>query len=358
MVRTLALLFLLLPAIPAGATTTYRIMYGGSDRIEATPFFRDEVWPLAPGSGATATFTGRGFVSPGHVGLFDRMDISWTGGGGAYLECVLYAETNEFVISGPPGPPVTGTLHARFQTSFARAAGYPWSNSHGGGTQIYVIANGHFATGDYWVGNHSTTVATGVFAGLSGDAIDLPIAVTGTFPVGIPFAVRVQLFGRAQVYGDITTGNPGFSEIDAGNHGSGAVAGGLRLEEVSGRVMTLPAGYTLNCAPWGIVDNRYESTVAVEPVATETGLSVSPSPAAGDVSVAWALPSAGEARVEVFDAAGRRVRTLADGRFPPGPQRARWDGRDEDGVRAPAGVYFVRAVTAFGVQKKRFVRLQ
>jgi flagellar hook assembly protein FlgD len=43
----------------------------------------------------------------------------------------------------------------------------------------------------------------------------------------------------------------------------------------------------------------------------------------------------------VFDASGRRVRTLVSGRGPAGGV-VEWDGRDVSGRLAPAGVYVVR----------------
>ena len=57
-------------------------------------------------------------------------------------------------------------------------------------------------------------------------------------------------------------------------------------------------------------------------------------------------------RVGVYDASGRRVRTLEtrDG-------RARWDGRDDDGGEAPPGLYFVRWRDATRTRTVRAVRL-
>ena len=46
--------------------------------------------------------------------------------------------------------------------------------------------------------------------------------------------------------------------------------------------------------------------------------------------------------VSVFDLAGRRVATLARGRFGPGAHVVPWDGRGADGSGARAGMYFVR----------------
>jgi hypothetical protein len=64
--------------------------------------------------------------------------------------------------------------------------------------------------------------------------------------------------------------------------------------------------------------------------------------ASGEVRVSWRLDRMGPARLDVFDAAGRRVRALAWGAFDPGIYRVTWDGRDERGVPAPPGVYVVR----------------
>jgi len=48
--------------------------------------------------------------------------------------------------------------------------------------------------------------------------------------------------------------------------------------------------------------------------------------------------------VEVFDVAGRRLRVLANEAYEPGEWAVDWDGRDESGVRLPAGTYFYRLV--------------
>jgi hypothetical protein len=57
------------------------------------------------------------------------------------------------------------------------------------------------------------------------------------------------------------------------------------------------------------------------------------------------LPAAGEARLEVFDVAGRRARVLHAGPLPAGESLAEWDGRDDAGVAVPHGVFFVRLAT-------------
>lgn len=68
----------------------------------------------------------------------------------------------------------------------------------------------------------------------------------------------------------------------------------------------------------------------------------SPSPFAGSTRLAFALPGAADVALEVFDASGRRVRTLARGPFAAGPHELAWDGRGEDGAPLGAGLLFVR----------------
>jgi len=65
-----------------------------------------------------------------------------------------------------------------------------------------------------------------------------------------------------------------------------------------------------------------------------------PNPARDGMSVQYSLPRAGHARLVVYDAAGRAVRTLAAGMTPAGEHTVRWDGRTSDGRECPAGIYF------------------
>lgn len=67
-----------------------------------------------------------------------------------------------------------------------------------------------------------------------------------------------------------------------------------------------------------------------------------PNPFRPDAVVAYALPAAGNARVTVYDLAGRLVRVLLDEPRGAGEHRVAWDGRDERGQGAASGVYFLR----------------
>jgi hypothetical protein len=60
------------------------------------------------------------------------------------------------------------------------------------------------------------------------------------------------------------------------------------------------------------------------------------------------LPGRAEARLELFDVAGRRVRTLHAGPLPAGESVVAWDGHLDGGDPAPAGVYFASLHTPDG----------
>jgi flagellar basal-body rod modification protein FlgD len=54
------------------------------------------------------------------------------------------------------------------------------------------------------------------------------------------------------------------------------------------------------------------------------------------------LPASGPAAVDIFDAAGQRVRTLDLGVQPAGLQHFRWDGLSDSGAELPSGSYTLR----------------
>jgi hypothetical protein len=73
---------------------------------------------------------------------------------------------------------------------------------------------------------------------------------------------------------------------------------------------------------------------------------------AGGTTLLLDLPRAGEVRLGIFDAAGRRVRALADGRMAAGPHRVAWNGCDDADRPVGAGVYF----SVLEIGEKRITR--
>lgn len=93
------------------------------------------------------------------------------------------------------------------------------------------------------------------------------------------------------------------------------------------------------------------------PAALELALA-SPNPGTGAMRFAFALPRAGAADVGVYDAAGRRVSTLAHGMMDAGRHAVSWDGRDASGSAVRAGLYWVRLVQGGDTVTRRIARLE
>ena len=72
----------------------------------------------------------------------------------------------------------------------------------------------------------------------------------------------------------------------------------------------------------------------------------SPNPASRGTTLRFALPAGANVSLSVYDAAGRLVRTLADGAMPAGEHAATWDLRDANGRNVGAGLYFARLEVA------------
>jgi hypothetical protein len=87
-------------------------------------------------------------------------------------------------------------------------------------------------------------------------------------------------------------------------------------------------------------------------------LRVTPNPMVKSSTLEFVASSPGDAVVQVFDVAGRLVRTLVDQELPIGRHSAVWDGRSDGGQVVANGVYFYRISTPDGVMHARFVVMQ
>jgi len=92
-------------------------------------------------------------------------------------------------------------------------------------------------------------------------------------------------------------------------------------------------------------------TTRIQPLAA-------PNPFGECIKVSYQVPNSGEVRLHVYNVAGQRVRTLADGPANPGAHSIVWEGRDDGGSVVSAGCYFLRWEIggASGMQKLLKVR--
>jgi len=80
-----------------------------------------------------------------------------------------------------------------------------------------------------------------------------------------------------------------------------------------------------------------------------------PNPASGRVALDVTLGRSDWVELSVFDAGGRRVRTVHAGVLPAGTTRLVWDGRSDGGRLAPAGAYWMRALAGGASQRQRMI---
>jgi len=82
-----------------------------------------------------------------------------------------------------------------------------------------------------------------------------------------------------------------------------------------------------------------------------------PNPFSGRTTIHFDLPVETTVRLEIFDAQGRLVRTLADGSYPAGSHASEWDHRTDGGEALAAGVYLYRIQAGQFRDQKKMVLL-
>jgi hypothetical protein len=90
-------------------------------------------------------------------------------------------------------------------------------------------------------------------------------------------------------------------------------------------------------------------------VAAGIAMQAEPNPAARQSTLRFALAASARVTVTIYDLAGRTVRRLFADVLGSGAQALAWDGRDDKGQPAAAGVYLARVATATGSGTSRVV---
>ncbi len=337
-------------ASPSEAGPRYMIAYnnGGAFQAEVystTGFSRDTSFALAPSNGS-GTLTGGAHAGPGYVSPFARVNCTWSGGfsGAFWGKTRATIQTDDFIISGPAGPPVPGTLRLRVRVRLEKSGGFSNNNGHSAAFHLNASTLYSGAMGTISYGNGSLS-GTGPFAGVSSPNVDMIVSLSGNYPVNTPFTIQIYTEAIPNAYGNVFN-SPGMVSADAGGALGRHSGLGVQLEAGGGPVMTLPPGYTLNSASWGVVNNTYPHLVAVEGAGPPRGAQLAlrgPNPSSRETRLSLALPRDGDVRVTVYDVTGRARRTLLAGRQGAGDHALVWDGRDDAGEAAPAGLYFVHA---------------
>lgn len=121
------------------------------------------------------------------------------------------------------------------------------------------------------------------------------------------------------------------------------------------------AGQVRNQAPY--FDNVRVMLVE-EPTGVETAPALStrlvayPNPFNPSTTLRLHQQSSGRASLQIFDIAGRAIRTLLDGPLAAGSHERIWDGRDDAGRRLASGVYFARFESGEGRDEEKLILLK
>jgi len=112
---------------------------------------------------------------------------------------------------------------------------------------------------------------------------------------------------------------------------------------------------------WAIdnIDITYDSVSAVGdiPVARALGQNF-PNPFNPKTTISFSLKGSGQVRLQVYDVQGHLVRTLVNGTRAAGQYRVDWDGRDNSGRAAAAGIYMYRLEAEGLVHQKKMTLLK
>ena len=165
---------------------------------------------------------------------------------------------------------------------------------------------------------------------------------------------------------DLYLANPDTGEILGQSNGAGIGQESIDLPELGAGTYLLAVSIfdddpVLDTATFYLLTlENAVSTAAEDAPAVPEGLALGayPNPFTEALRIRFTLPAAAAVRLDVFDLRGRRVRTLLDGRLPPGAHTAAWDGRDAAGAAVPAGVYLYRLRAGTATLSQTVVRVR
>lgn len=151
-----------------------------------------------------------------------------------------------------------------------------------------------------------------------------------------------------------------------------AAAGGTSTRLVPGDTLNLEFAATAvpqgQVRDWFLLTTGLYSSTALpaseQPPSTEAALPTQfalrqnhPNPFNQTTAIHFDLPRGIPVRLEIFDAQGRLVRSLANGRFPAGFHALEWDHRTDRGKTLGAGVYLYRIQAGSFRDRKKMVLL-
>ena len=236
------------------------------------------------------------------------------------------------------------------QASARQTAGVAWADYDGDGD--LDLYQGSFNANSIFRNDNAT----------NSNWLHIKLVGTASNKAGIGARVRMEIDGRTLTREVSGGGGRGQSSllVEFGI----CHWGDIDLVEVrwpSGQVDSLLAPVTKNqVLTWvegqGPVATSVETMVAAGPAFRL--YQNAPNPFRPATTIRFDLPRPAPVTLRVFDVAGRTVRTLVGETMASGPHAVRWDGRNDRGGRASAGVYFYRLESGDLRESRRMVLLK
>jgi hypothetical protein len=211
-------------------------------------------------------------------------------------------------------------------SAIQKPGGTPLARGGGNGIEA-VLVDGTFSV----VNNGATAYRI--------DGVDNPTLILTR---GLTYAFNVNSPGHPFFIKTAATTGTG-NQYTNGVTGNGVTSGTLTFTVP----LDAPSGLFYQCSvhspmhgsltmmdPLSVPQNPTPASVWLAPPA--------PNPAHDGALFTYSLPREAGIVFAIFDARGRRVRTLDGGITSEGSHSIRWDGRDLSGQLAPSGVYFYR----------------
>ncbi len=182
-----------------------------------------------------------------------------------------------------------------------------------------------------------------------------PLVVRALDELGEPLGNIPILFSVSAGAGVLENGQT-TAQVMTDSSGTAAITWSLGpnpgLNQLTASIESLPTTAIVFTATGEIVSSVKEAAAALPKEFAL--LPNSPNPFNPETMIHFALPEAAEVTLVLYDANGRRVRSLMSAALNAGAHQVRWDGRAANGRALDSGVYFCRMRAVAKVSGKSF----
>jgi hypothetical protein len=105
-----------------------------------------------------------------------------------------------------------------------------------------------------------------------------------------------------------------------------------------------------------VTEILFDVTAVPEPGQFNDLIDAFPNPFNGSVVLRYSVSERSDVALQIYNARGRRIRTLIDSRREPGVYEIIWNGRDDDGRELPAGLYVGRLNTGRATRVVKIIK--